>query len=112
MQSFGVDGRSVSELNFDVWVKADNVRAAGGPRDGGALVISFFDEQRNWLGEQTVARWRGSFQWRRQSGRALVPSEARIATLAIGLFSATGQLSCDDVVVRPGPSRTAAKPRP
>ncbi len=111
LQSFGVDGASVSELHIDVWVKADDVQGAGSPHDGGRLVISFFDEQRNWLGEQTVGWWRGSFHWRRQSGRALVPREAKIATLGLGLFDATGRLSCDDVKVRQGQLRTAAQAR-
>jgi len=112
MQSFGVDGREVSELLVDCWVKGDGLQAAtGGQRDGGRLAIAFFDENRNWIGEQTVAWWRGSFQWRRQSGRAEVPPQARVATLTIGLSGATGSLSCDEVSVRQGQPRAVARKR-
>jgi protein-L-isoaspartate(D-aspartate) O-methyltransferase len=111
LQSIGVDGRQVSQLNVQTWVKAAGVEPANktDPDDGGKLTISFFDADRLTIGESTVGLWRGSFDWRRQSGIVTVPPTAIGATVAVGLFGATGELSIDDVDVRPMQMRTAAK---
>ncbi len=113
LQSIGVDGRSVSQLTVRTWVKARDIEPTNksDPRDGGKLYVSFFDADRQTVGEQIVGLWRGSFDWRRQSGVVKVPPTAMGATIAVGLFGATGELCCDDIEVRSDQVQTAARPR-
>ena len=113
LQSIGVDGSKITQLTVETWVKADNIEPANqaDARDGGKLFVSFFDANRQTVGEQMVGLWRGSFDWRRQSALVKVPPTAMGATVAVGLFGATGELSCDEIKVRGEPVQTAAKPR-
>lgn len=113
LQSLGVDGSLVSQLSVEAWVKAAGIVPAekANPSDGGKLYLSFFDANRRTVGEQTVGFWRGSFDWRRQSGVVHVPVTAIGVTVAVGLFGATGELSCDAIQVHPVQQRTAAKGR-
>ncbi len=111
LQSIGVDGGQVSQLAVQIWVKAAGIEPANkaDSSDGGKLTVSFFDAERQPIGQSTVGPWRGSFDWRRQSGVVEVPPTAFGATIAVGLFGATGELSIDEIEVRPVPLRTAAK---
>lgn len=113
LQSIGVDGSLVSQLSVEVWVTAAGITPAdkADASDGGKLYLSFFDANRRTVGEKTVGFWRGSFDWRRQSGVVHVPPTAIGVTVAVGLFGSTGELSCDAIQVRPVQQRTAAKGR-
>ena len=110
LQSIGVDGGQVSQLTVQTWVKATGVEPANkaDPAGGGKLTVSFFDADRQTIGQSTVGLWRGSFDWRCQNGVVKVPLTAFGATIAVGLFGATGELSIDEIEVRPVQSRTAA----
>jgi protein-L-isoaspartate(D-aspartate) O-methyltransferase len=109
MQSFGVDGRKVRELIVSAWVRGDDIRphSRGGSGGEARIVVSFFDDQRRVVSEQGLGPWRGTFDWRPQTGHLEVPPNARGATLVVGLFGATGRLGCDLVDVRAGGPRTA-----
>jgi protein-L-isoaspartate(D-aspartate) O-methyltransferase len=111
LQAIGVDGRRVSELAVDLWVKADDVQpaVASDRQTGAKLVISFFDDDRSPAGFQVVGPWQGNFDWRRQNARLKVPFTARAAVVAVGLSGATGRLSCDEIEIRAAPSRTARR---
>ncbi len=114
MQSFGVDGRRVRKLIVTAWVKADGIRP-GPPQSAGGgearLIVSFFDEQRRVVAEQALGPWRGSFDWRPQTGHLTVPREARGATVSVGLLGATGTLGCDRIVIRPADTASVAGKR-
>ena len=96
-----------------MWVKATGVEPAEkvDPRDGGKLLVTFFDADRKMISEQIVGLWRGSFDWRRQSGLVNVPPAAKVGAVVVGLLGATGELCCDDIQVRPLEESTAAKSR-
>ena len=82
---------------------------AGSPKNSAKVLVSFFDEDRVPVGEQTVGPWSGSFSWSRRAARIKVPPQVRVAIVAMGLLGATGELSCDDVEIRPGASRLAKR---
>jgi protein-L-isoaspartate(D-aspartate) O-methyltransferase len=100
LQGFAVDGRSVSELQLDFWVRADDVRHGAKPDEWPRIVVTFYDERRATLTQESIGPFMGSFDWREQSGRLRVPLRAREAILRIGLLGAVGELSLDDVRLR------------
>ena len=53
------------------------------------------------IGRDFIGPWRGTFDWRRQSGRIEVPAHTREAIVHLGLFGAIGQLDIDAVEMRP-----------
>ena len=109
LQAIGVDGRQVAELVVELWVQARDVKTGQSPEQRAKVLVSFFDDDRVPVGQQTVGPWNGSFDWQRRSGRVQVPSNARVAIIAIGLLGATGELACDQLVVRVANSRTAQR---
>ncbi|HWB11256.1 MAG TPA: protein-L-isoaspartate(D-aspartate) O-methyltransferase [Pirellulales bacterium] len=97
LQAIGVDGRKVSRLDIDLWVRTADVKAGPTDDNQAMLLVSFFDEQRAPIGQAGVGYWSGSMTWTRQQGKLNVPRSARMAVVAIGLFGATGEISFDDV---------------
>jgi protein-L-isoaspartate(D-aspartate) O-methyltransferase len=65
------------------------------------LAIAFLDENRATVGQATVGPWRGSFEWKRMTGRVKVPLHAREGIINIGLMGGTGEVSYDDIQLRP-----------
>ena len=64
------------------------------------MLVSFFDENRVPVGQQTL----GSWTWHASIGSAAarelkVPPTARVAIVAVGLLGATGELSCDQLSI-------------
>ncbi|MEX0641624.1 MAG: protein-L-isoaspartate(D-aspartate) O-methyltransferase [Pirellulales bacterium] len=99
-QGFPVDGRKVRELDVSFQLKGQNLRP-GPSRDHTALVgVTFFDERRAPLGEQTIGTWYGTFDWQKQREILPVPPKAREASLRIGLFGGTGKMCIDAVEVK------------
>ncbi|HTM53060.1 MAG TPA: protein-L-isoaspartate(D-aspartate) O-methyltransferase [Pirellulales bacterium] len=109
LQAIGVDGRQVNELKVELWVRAREVELKEDDAHGSTLMFSFFDEDRVPLGQQTLGSWKGNFDWQRRAGVIRVPEKASVAILALGLLGATGELSCDELSVTEGTSRTARK---
>ena len=69
-------------------------------QSGGSLprvAITFFDQNRNTVGEGCVGPWRGTFSWQRDSARIAVPLKAREAIIQIGLLGALGELALDEI---------------
>jgi protein-L-isoaspartate(D-aspartate) O-methyltransferase len=99
LQAIGVDGRRVSELGVELWVAARDVVPAAEDEHGASVLVSFFDENRMPVGQQTLGSWRGTFNWQRRSARVKVPPAARVAIVAVGLLGSTGQLSCDQLSI-------------
>ena len=109
LQAIGVDGRQVSNLVVDVWVTAREVVPAADDEHGSSMLVSFFDENRMPVGQETLGSWSGTFDWQRRKARLKVPPKARVAIVAVGLLGATGELSCDQVSIAAGASATAAR---
>jgi protein-L-isoaspartate(D-aspartate) O-methyltransferase len=109
LQAVGVDGRQVPSLSVELWVQARDVKVAPDDKHGATVMVSFFDENRVPVGQQTVGTFSGTFDWKRRSAQLPVPPAARVAIVAVGLLGATGELSCDELQIRAGTARTARR---
>jgi protein-L-isoaspartate(D-aspartate) O-methyltransferase len=95
LQGFAVDGREVSSLELHYWVRGNDIHQSD-PKEGWPrIVVTFYDERRATVGEESAGSFSGSFDWRSETGRIRVPLKAREAIIRIGLLGATGELSFD-----------------
>jgi protein-L-isoaspartate(D-aspartate) O-methyltransferase len=97
LQGFAVDGRQVSQLELKFWARGENIRPGEAPQDRPRVVVTFYDERRGVISEESVGSLSGSFDWREESGRIRVPLQAREAILRVGLLGAAGELAVDDL---------------
>lgn len=97
LQGFAVDGRSVSELEFSLWVKGEALRYGQNRRQWPQLIVTFYDEVRAPIGTESIGPWLGTFGWQQQTRRIAVPLKAREAIVHLGLLGAIGEISFDDV---------------
>ncbi len=107
LQAIGVVGRPVSERAVELFAQAQDIKQGESSYERAKLLVSFFDEDRGAVGQQFVGPWTGSFSWQRRSARLQVPSTARVAVVAVGLMGATGQLSCDQILIHSVNTRSA-----
>ena len=101
LQGMAVDGRKVHELEFSLWVRAVDVKAGRNEEEVPVLGIIFYDENRGMVGHAWLGPWKGTFGWRRESEVIAVPQLAREAVLRIGLHGGVGEISFDDIQVKP-----------
>jgi protein-L-isoaspartate(D-aspartate) O-methyltransferase len=104
LQGFAVDGRAVSTLRISFSVRGNNIRPGGKPDQLPMVVITFYDDRRQTVGEQSVGPFDGTFPWRHEDKVLRVPPRAREAILRIGLLGAVGELSIDDFRLQGNPS--------
>jgi protein-L-isoaspartate(D-aspartate) O-methyltransferase len=97
LQGFAIDGREVAELRLDFWARGQNIQPGATPDEWPRVVVTFYDDRRAMLGEESAGPFSGSFDWREQSAMFRVPLRAREAIIRIGLLGATGELSFDDI---------------
>lgn len=97
LQGFAVDGRQVSALQLKYWARGKSIRPGGGPEEHPRIVITFYDERRGVVAEESIGTINGTFDWREEAGRIRVPLRAREAILRLGLLGATGELAMDGV---------------
>jgi protein-L-isoaspartate(D-aspartate) O-methyltransferase len=95
LQGFAVDGRKVKQLEITVRARGQDLRPAQTGLPFPRIVVSFFDENRNVVGEGMVGPWRGTFPWQLETERINVPPRAREAIIQIGLLGALGELTLD-----------------
>jgi protein-L-isoaspartate(D-aspartate) O-methyltransferase len=100
LQGFAVDGRSISALELRYWARGNNIQAGAQPDDFPRILVTFYDDRRATVGEESVGNFEGTFEWRKESGRFRVPLKAREAIIRIGLLGATGELSLDGLDLR------------
>jgi protein-L-isoaspartate(D-aspartate) O-methyltransferase len=101
LQGFAVNGRKVSRLELVFWVKAENIRPGAQSDEWPRIVVTFYDERRAPVAEQAIGPFIGSFAWKEQTGIVRVPLRAREAIIRLGLLGAVGELSLDDLRLRP-----------
>jgi protein-L-isoaspartate(D-aspartate) O-methyltransferase len=105
LQGFAVDGREVSALELRFWVRGDDIRQGEKADLWPRIVITFYDDRRAAVGEESVGSFAGTFDWREETGRIRVPLKAREAILRIGLLGAVGDLSLDDIRLQVAPPK-------
>ena len=93
----------------ELWVTARDVVPAAEDEHGSSVLVSFFDENRVPVGQETLGSWSGTFDWQRRRARVKVPPTARVAIVAVGLLGATGELSCDQLSITIAGSAAAAR---
>jgi len=101
LQGLSIDGRHVAEIQLSAKVKATNVFFPRSADVFPSVGITFYDENRKDLGHHWLGPFRGTFDWKSESQRVRVPTQAREGIVRIGLFGATGELACDDVRLDP-----------
>jgi protein-L-isoaspartate(D-aspartate) O-methyltransferase len=102
LQGFAVDGRRVAQLQLSALVRGKDLHSGQTPQQVPAIVISFYDENRAMVGEASLGPWRGTFDWQAEVKRINVPPKAREAILRIGLLGAVGEISFDQIELKPG----------
>ena len=120
LQSFGVDGRVVRQLDVTARVRTEQVERGGDASQRAVIQFEFYGEQRNAVGQAMMGPWQGTKDWHKAAEQIAVPPTARLAVVGIGLFGATGRLSLDDLKIEPirrreeptrvNPLREPAKP--
>jgi protein-L-isoaspartate(D-aspartate) O-methyltransferase len=101
LQGFPIDGRKVHELDLSCMVRGADMAHGPAPDQAPQLAIIFLDENRATVGHAAIGPWRGTFEWKRMTGRIAVPLHAREGIVNIGLLGGTGEVSYDDVQLRP-----------
>jgi protein-L-isoaspartate(D-aspartate) O-methyltransferase len=100
LQGFAIDGRSISSIELCYWVRGENIRPESPSAEWPRIIVTFYDEQRATVGEESVGKFEGTFGWKEETGRLRVPLKAREAIIRIGLLGAIGELSLDDLRLR------------
>ncbi|MDR1963964.1 MAG: protein-L-isoaspartate(D-aspartate) O-methyltransferase [Planctomycetaceae bacterium] len=99
-QGFAVDGRKVSKLEINYWIRGQQLVARRGHVMTPTGIIAFFDENRRQIDEITLGSRKGTFSWEKVSRNISVKPETREAVLLIGLPWATGQLDVHKIEIR------------
>jgi protein-L-isoaspartate(D-aspartate) O-methyltransferase len=100
MQGFALDGRKVRGVEMSVHSRGNNIGPGQSKEELPVASISFFDENRSFVGREWIGPWRGSFDWQHQTERFRVPVQCREALVQVGLFGATGELDVDGFELR------------
>jgi protein-L-isoaspartate(D-aspartate) O-methyltransferase len=99
LQGFAVDGREVSKLKINYWIRGQQIVARRGHVMTPTGIISFFDENRRQIAEIPLGSCKGIFTWEEVLRKIPVKPETREAVLLIGLPLATGQLDVHSITV-------------
>ncbi|MBN2023416.1 MAG: protein-L-isoaspartate(D-aspartate) O-methyltransferase [Pirellulales bacterium] len=105
LQGLAIDGRKVPRILISMRVRGRDIRPGPLAYQVAGLAITFYDANRQPLGEDQIGPWQGTFAWRREARVIPVPPAAREAMVRIGLFGATGQLEIDQLELKPAPGR-------
>jgi protein-L-isoaspartate(D-aspartate) O-methyltransferase len=97
LQGFAVDGRKVSALQIMLWARGRDIQQGPAPNQLPAVVITFYDDRRAAVGEESTRTLDGTFPWQQLSAVLPVPLRTREAIVRVGLLGATGELSLDEV---------------
>ncbi len=100
MQAVGIDGRRTLEIEMSLWVRGQGVKPGSLPEQRPSLTIAFFNANRQPISRHDVGSWSGSFDWVQKKVRIKVPTSARLASVDVGLWGGTGQLSVAEVSLR------------
>ncbi len=99
LQAFGVDGRVLSSIELSAHVRAQRVASTVGKDALPRVEVTFYDENRGSIRQVSLGPWEGDHDWSRQSIKIPVPGRARLGTVIVGMFGATGQLMVDQLSI-------------
>lgn len=97
VQAFGIDGRKLKAIEVSAWVRPRHVNGAARQDALPRIEISFYDQNRGTIKNVLVGPWGRHPSWIEQAVTIPVPARARLGTVAIGMFGATGQVMVDQL---------------
>jgi protein-L-isoaspartate(D-aspartate) O-methyltransferase len=100
LQALGVDGRRTHEIEISLWVRGRRVQPGALPEQHPGLVVVFFNTNREPVSRQGIGPWSGTFDWVEEDLRMKVPASARLASVEVGLWGGTGQISVGEVALK------------
>jgi protein-L-isoaspartate(D-aspartate) O-methyltransferase len=101
-----VNGQKIRQLEVRLWVRATDVAPPlARPNQGPHLIVTFYDKNRAELGTDSIGPFTGTFGWTEKHKRMSVPPKARLAVLYLGLLGTTGEVSFDNVSIKPVESK-------
>ena len=103
----GVDGRQTQEIELSLWVRGERVEPGSLPDQQPGLMILFFNANRQTVSKHGIGPWVGTFDWVEKRLRIKVPSNVRLASVNVGLWGGTGEVSIGNVALKV----IVAKPR-
>ena len=108
LQAVGVDGRRTQEIEMSLRVRGRNVQAGSLPEQQPSLMVAFFNANRQPVGRYRIGPWSGTFDWVEKHLCIRVPLSARLASVEVGLWGGTGQLSVAEVALKVTASKRPA----
>jgi hypothetical protein len=100
LQAVGVDGRRTQEIEIAVEARGEHLQPGTLAEQTPGLFVVFFNANRQPVGKKGIGPWTGSFAWTKSRERIRVPAAARLASVEVGLWGATGQLSVTAVELK------------
>lgn len=100
MQGIAIDGRLVSKLKFGASVACEDVVRGPHRNELPAVVLTFYDKNREEVGMHYFGDMRANQDWRNYQRQIRVPIAAREAILRVGLFGATGTARFDNIILK------------
>jgi len=100
LQAVGVDGRQTREIEISLSVRGLGVQPGSLPEQHPGLVVVFFNTNREPVSKQGIGPWSGSFDWVEKHLRMKVPPSARLASVEVGLWGGTGQVSVGEMALK------------
>lgn len=99
LQAFALDGLLVRKLNISCWIRGMDIVPYGHRQTMPVLTLTFFDKDRNSLGESIiVAVPAKDFGWKYFERKEIpVPRKAREGSIRIGVLDGVGQIAFDDI---------------
>ncbi len=101
LQGFPIDGRKISRLGVEFFVRGQGIRYGQHRRQWPLVVITYYDDRRAVIDDVFVGPFEGTFEWTRRQAELPVPLKAREAIIRIGLLGAIGEFSLDALSVSP-----------
>jgi protein-L-isoaspartate(D-aspartate) O-methyltransferase len=99
-QAVGIDGRRTQEIELSSWVRAKDVQPGLLSEQRPTLAVVFFNANRQSVGRYALDSWSGTFDWAKKSRQIKVPTSARLASVEVGLWGGTGQMSVAEVTMK------------
>ena len=101
LQGFPIDGSKIHELELSCMVRGTDMAPGIAPSQAPQFAVLFLDDNHATVGQAAIGPWRGTFEWKKVSRLVKVPARAGEGIVNIGLLGGTGEISYDDVQIRP-----------
>ena len=101
LQGFAVNGRAISSLDLHYWVRGKNIRPGAKPDDLPRIVVTFYDDRRATVGEESVGQFDGTFAWREETAPHPRSAESPRSHHPHRPPGAVGELSLDGLRLSP-----------